>query len=343
MEFATREATIDGRRYFTGIIRDLSGRWDEASFGRIIEDSLNEIFVFDAETWRFVQVNRGARNNLGYSLEELRKLTPLDIHPKCSGNRCGRIHPLVTGEKSKIQFETIHKRKDGSCYFVELHLHRAIYRGTSVLVAIILDITERRRAEELLRRFEKRATEAASSGILITDPTRVDNPIVTCNRAFLEITGYSAEEVVGANCRFLQRDDRDQDAIAELREAVADGKKCRVLLRNYRKDGIMFWNELQVSPVRDDQGRVTHFVGILADVTQREKKQNALNQVLQEKSEQLRLAETELISQSKLAALRARRSAASLTKFEVPSMPSKRRRTTSETRIARRRPRCESI
>ena len=145
--------------------------------------------------------------------------------------------------------------------------------------------------------------EAASSGILITDPTRVDNPIVTCNRAFLEITGYSAEEVVGANCRFLQRDDRDQDAIAELREAVADGKKCRVLLRNYRKDGIMFWNELQVSPVRDDQGRVTHFVGILADVTQREKKQNALNQVLQEKSEQLRLAETELISQSKLAAL----------------------------------------
>ena len=165
MEFATSEAVIDGRRYFTGIIRDLSGRWDEASFGRIIEDSLNEIFVFDAETWRFVQVNRGARNNLGYSLEELRKLTPLDIHPEMTRESLAcRIHPLVTGEKSKIQFETIHKRKDGSCYFVEVHLHRAIYRGTSVLVAIILDITERRRAEELLRVRELACLKRPAAG-----------------------------------------------------------------------------------------------------------------------------------------------------------------------------------
>src|SRR5215213_5075227 len=118
-------------------------------------------------------------------------------------------------------------------------------------------------------RVLERAVEATRTGVLITDPNRPDNPIVYANPAFERITGYSAEEVIGRNCRFLQRDDRGQPALEEVRAAIGEGRDCRVAVRNYRKDGALFWQELSISPVRDDRGRITHFVGIQEDVTER--------------------------------------------------------------------------
>jgi PAS domain S-box-containing protein len=100
-----------------------------------------------------------------------------------------------------------------------------------------------------MRRLLDRAVAASSNGIVITDPKVPDNPIVYVNPAFEKISGYAADEVRGCNCRFLQADDRDQSAIDELREALAEERECRVVLRNYRKDGTPFWNELYVSPV----------------------------------------------------------------------------------------------
>src|SRR3712207_9210307 len=102
-----------------------------------------------------------------------------------------------------------------------------------------------------MRRLLGRAVTASSNGIIITDPPVPDNPIVYVNPAFEEISGYTADEVLGHNCRFLQADDRDQPALDELREALAEGRECRVVLRNYRKDGTPFWNELYVSPIHD--------------------------------------------------------------------------------------------
>jgi PAS domain S-box-containing protein len=120
-----------------------------------------------------------------------------------------------------------------------------------------------------MRRLLGRAVAASSNGIVITDPKVPDNPIVYVNPAFEEISGYSADEVLGHNCRFLQADDRDQPALDELREALTEGRECRVVLRNYRKDGTPFWNELYVSPVHDEDGRLTNFVGVQNDVTER--------------------------------------------------------------------------
>jgi two-component system sensor kinase FixL len=304
---AVSQATVRGRRFFTGIIRDLSQlvavQQQEIDLGRIIDDSLNEIFIFDALTWNYLQVNRGGRENLGWSMDQLRARTPLDIMPEMTRESFSRlIEPLVSGVSRLVQFPTVHQRYDGSQYFVEAHLQLSTYRGGPVFVAIVLDITERRKAEELLR-VQQRAIEAAGSGILITDPNKPDHPIVVCNPAFLQMTGYTAEEVLGLNCRFLQRDDRDQQAIVQLREAIGAERECRVLLRNYRKDGSMFWNDLQVSPVHDTQGRVTHFVGIVADVTEGQRRQDALQETIQEKSEQLRAVESELIKQARLATL----------------------------------------
>ena len=120
-----------------------------------------------------------------------------------------------------------------------------------------------------MRRLLGRAVAASSNGIVITDPRVPDNPIVYVNPAFEEISGYTADEVMGRNCRFLQADDREQPALDELREALTEARKCRVVLRNYRKDGTPFWNELYVSPVHDEEGRLTNFVGFQNDITHR--------------------------------------------------------------------------
>jgi PAS domain S-box-containing protein len=120
-----------------------------------------------------------------------------------------------------------------------------------------------------MRRLLGRAVAASSNGIIITDPKVPDNPIVYVNPAFEEISGYTADEVLGHNCRFLQADDRDQPALDDLREALTEERECRVVLRNYRKDGTPFWNELYVSPVYDEENRLTNFVGVQNDVTQR--------------------------------------------------------------------------
>lgn len=114
-----------------------------------------------------------------------------------------------------------------------------------------------------------RAVAASSSSIVITDPTQPDNPIIHVNPAFERITGYSAEEVLGRNCRFLQGEDREQTGLDELRAAIRAGRECRVVLCNYRKDGERFFNELHVSPVHDESGALIGFVGVQNDVTGR--------------------------------------------------------------------------
>jgi PAS domain S-box-containing protein len=137
-----------------------------------------------------------------------------------------------------------------------------------------------------LQRLLGRAITASSNGILITDLSLPDNPIVYVNPAFERTTGYSMEEVIGRNCRFLQGGDRDQPSLEELRAAIREGRGCRVVLRNYRKDGSLFWNELYVSPVHDGEGRLTNFVGVQNDVTERKR----IEEALKESEDRLRLA-----------------------------------------------------
>lgn len=118
-------------------------------------------------------------------------------------------------------------------------------------------------------RMKERAVVASSEGIVVTDPNRPGDPIVYVNPAFEEITGYSAEEVLDRNCRFLQREDRDQPQLDTLRRALREVRECSVVLRNYRKDGTMFCNELSVSPVFEEGGGLLNFVGVQKDVTDR--------------------------------------------------------------------------
>jgi PAS domain S-box-containing protein len=129
------------------------------------------------------------------------------------------------------------------------------------------EIAERKRYEERLQ-LRDRAIEASSAGIIITDARKKDNPIIYANPAFSEMTGYSQEELIGLNPRILQGPETDLKALECIREALRTSQPCLTTLKNYRKDGTMFWNELFISPVRDSQGNLTHYIGVQTDVTQ---------------------------------------------------------------------------
>ena len=130
-------------------------------------------------------------------------------------------------------------------------------------------------AEEDLK-LRDRAIESSVSAICITDNLAPDNPIVYVNPAFARITGYSSQEVLGRNPRLLQGTDLAQPELITIRAALRDQRPCHVVLRNYRKDGSMYWNELNISPVRNDAGAVTHYIGVHSDITDAKTHQDEL-------------------------------------------------------------------
>ena len=127
-------------------------------------------------------------------------------------------------------------------------------------------IETQRRLQQSLQ-VSRRALDSAANGIVIADALQPHQPIVYCNPAFERLTGYVAGEVLGRNCKFLQGDGTAHESIATLREAIREGAACNVTIKNYRKDGSFFWNQLTVAPVRDAAGLLTHYVGIQEDVT----------------------------------------------------------------------------
>ncbi|WP_374538959.1 EAL domain-containing protein [Chitinimonas taiwanensis] len=142
-------------------------------------------------------------------------------------------------------------------------------------IVVAQDITAQQ-VIDLELRIRNRAIEASVNAIVITDNRQPDNPIIYVNQAFERITGYRREAVMGRNCRFLQHEDQDQPALSGIRLALQLGQEGKALLRNYRKDGSMFWNELRVAPTLDSQGDISHFVGVLNDVTEAKRYQDEL-------------------------------------------------------------------
>lgn len=140
-------------------------------------------------------------------------------------------------------------------------------------LGIHIDVSDTVRREAELRELSRKdellvaAISTTRSGIVITDPTLPDNPIIYANPGFTALTGYSAEEVLGRNCRFLQGPGTDRNAISGIRQAVVEGRPFGASLLNYRKDGRPLYLDVNISPVLDGDGRVTHFVGVQTDVT----------------------------------------------------------------------------
>src|SRR5208283_428595 len=117
--------------------------------------------------------------------------------------------------------------------------------------------------------FYRRLLETSPGGVALVDALHPDHPVIYVNPAFEVLTGYCAADLLGRNLRLLQGEDREQDGRHRLREAMRLGESCRVLLRNYRKDGTLFWNEMTILPLLDAGGRMTHFAGHHRDAGER--------------------------------------------------------------------------
>ncbi|QGN06490.1 PAS domain-containing protein [Halorhabdus sp. CBA1104] len=139
-----------------------------------------------------------------------------------------------------------------------------------------MPIHDRTATEE--QRLKERALDEAPVGITIGDATEPDEPLIYVNDSFEAITGYDKEEAIGVNCRFLQGADTDAETTVDIREAVENTESVSAELLNYRADGSTFWNNLAISPIRDDDGNVTNFVAFQQDVTERKEAEAAIRE-----------------------------------------------------------------
>ena len=211
-------------------------------------------------------MNASFERTLGFTSRELCSRPFIEfVHVDDHDRTQQEIVRLASGEDT-VRFDNRYQCKDGSWRWLAWTCP-APRENSGILYAVARDITLQKEAEEQLR-IRDSIFDSMQNGLLITDPHQPDNPIVYCNQAFTELTGYAVEDVLGRNCRFLQREDTSQPQLDVLRGAIVAAQTCRVMLRNYRQDRSMFWNELIVSPVQNSEGQLTHFVGMQYDVSQ---------------------------------------------------------------------------
>ena len=163
---------LDGVTYVMALIIDITERKQKeielSHWARIFNESLSEIYVFDAITFKFINVNKEAQRNLGYTIEELVKMTPVNIKPELSQPKFRElIQPLLKGKMEKLKFETVHGRKNGSSYPVEVHLQLSAIGDNKVFVAMILDITERKNYTEKLEKTVDERTKQLTEALAV--------------------------------------------------------------------------------------------------------------------------------------------------------------------------------
>ena len=205
--------------------------------------------------------------------------------------------PLVNGEGMALGTLCVIDRKPRTLSLIQR-------QSLEMLAAQVVDQLELHRQIEVIQRAEAerqrleatlrlrdRAIAASHNGIVITDAQLPDNPIIYFNLAFERMTGYSAAEILGRNCRFLQGPQSDQAALDRLHQAIAAGTDCTLEVVNYRKNGDPFWNHLSISPIYNPEGQLTHFVGIQTDISDRKQAETQLHQHLHDLDQARRAAD----------------------------------------------------
>jgi len=166
--------------------------------GRIVEESASEVYIFDVVTYRFILVNKGARDNLGYTLDELRQQTPWDLKPQFSREEfIAYVAPLVRGEVPRLDFETVHCRKDGTCYDVDVKLQILDFGGERVFFAAIQDVTSRKAAEEALRQITRRLNAILNNTSMAVFMMDERQHCAFMNEAAEKLTGFRFHETQG--------------------------------------------------------------------------------------------------------------------------------------------------
>ncbi|WP_338740339.1 PAS domain-containing protein [Haloplanus salilacus] len=184
-----------------------------------------------------------------------------------------RLRSLLDGNTARGRVYESHVDADDGAFVVRLG--SVDHDGDRYAVVTCVERPSQSRIATDLR-LKERAMDEAPVGITISDPEQEDNPVVYANAAFERITGYPTEEVLGRNCRFLQGEDTDPETVATMRRAIENWNPVTVDVRNYRRNGEEFWNEVTIAPLHDDDGEPSHFVGFQRDVTDRKQAEREL-------------------------------------------------------------------
>ncbi|PWY45609.1 EAL domain-containing protein [Pseudomonas sp. RW405] len=226
-------------------------RQREQAFRQLLNDNRDALLVIDGKgSVRYT--NPAAQRLLQMSAEEL----------------LGHYLPLPSVQERLLEWTL--PLPGGTQVEVEIHNSQTDWEGETAQLLSLRDITERKEAEKQLRLLQ-RSLEASYNGVVIVDACISDMPIIYVNPAFERITGYNKTEVLGRNCRFLQGESRDPMRVEEIRRGLSQARDVHVVVRNFRKDGQSFWNDLYISPVFNGQGVITHFVGVQNDISEQKR------------------------------------------------------------------------
>ncbi len=239
----------------------------EARLRGLLESALDGVAVLDRDG-RIVLANAEAARIFGYDRGDILGRPVEALLP---------AHMPAPGQPGAAPLVLAGRHRDGTPVPVEVRLSPQRGPDGPVVAGAIRDLTERRRAEEALR-LRDRALEAVAQGLFITDAAQADGPLAYVNPAFERLTGYPRAEAVGRPWTFLHGAAADSDALDGAGAAMAEGRSSLVEFRARRKDGVAFWATLSLAPVRDGGGRVTHFVGVLTDVSDQRRLEDQLRQ-----------------------------------------------------------------
>jgi len=287
VRIASHTLTFDGRRAEVVLAQDVTDQLRaEAERAELLArldlqiERLPLAYLLSGPDFRYTRWNPAAERTFGFDQTEVLGRHPFDVVvPEPSRPLVADVFARLAAGDMNAHGTCENVTKDGRTIVCEWHNTPLLGPDGTFLGVLSLaqDVTARTRAEGELR-LRDRAIQAVTGGIVIADATRPDNPVIYSSAGFERLTGYAGAEVLGWNCRFLQGPRTDAEALAHVREAVRDARPCDVELLNYRKDGTTFWNHLQLSPVRDDAGRLTHYIGVQSDVTERRKLENQVRQ-----------------------------------------------------------------
>lgn len=250
---------------------EMSLRRSEERFRKLAENTGAVPWNVDLTSNRFDFVGPQSERVFGFAQEDWYQENFWEDHIHPDDRDWVTKHCLTQAQEcDDFQFEYRMLDAEGRVRWVHdvVHVTRNSSEEATALTGLLIDITEYRETQESLR-IVQRAMEAAPQGIVICDARDPRMPIIRANSAFGRLTGYDQSEVVGWNSRFLQGKDRDQPEALMLKAAIRDGIEETAVLRNFRKDGKMFLNQVSIAPVHDNEGTLTHYIGFQQDISAR--------------------------------------------------------------------------
>ena len=240
---------------------------EKTKFLDVLEASLNEIYIFDAHNLHFDYVNEGARRNLGYTMDEMRQQTPVNLKPEFTEASFHKlVEPLRCHEKPKIVFKTSHRRADGSHYPVEVHLQLVERAGQGVFLAVINDITKRMQAEQALLTSMEEFHTLAEAMPQIVWITRADGWNIYFNQHWVDYTGLTLEESLGHGWNKPFHPDEQQLAWDAWQKATATADIYSIESRLRRADGVYRWWLIRGVPLQDSNGNILKWFGTCTDI-----------------------------------------------------------------------------